>query len=136
MYLNLIKMWRLHIFTKNCFKLLINDRPTREFYTLKYKNGVMFTAVGIDREIPPGQLTDLSIANKLAVLDEKMAFMNMAGLVNTRVEFVGDGADKTKHYFRVLFIPILHGKIWWITLLHIIAYITVIYIALKRFGIW
>lgn len=129
-------MWKLHIFVKSCFRILVEDRPTMEFYKLKYKKGIMYTAVGIDREIPDGQYRDMAIANKLALLDEKMAYMNMGGLFRAEIDFVGEGADKTQHYFRILFIPIFYKQMWWITTLHIISYAIIVYLTFIRFGLW
>lgn len=129
-------MWKLNIYVKDCFKMLVADRQTSEMYKLKYKKGVMFTAIGIDKEIPVGPYTDQSVANKLAALDEKMSYMEMMGLFNVQMDFIGQGADQTQVFYRVLFIPILYKKLWWITILHILSYLIIGYFLFVKFGLW
>lgn len=130
MYFNIIRAWKNYIFTLDCFKILVNDPPTRELYNLKYTSGLMYTAIFIDKEIK-GDFIQQSLVNKMAILDEKMAVMNMVGLFNVRFDFIGDGKIKDKHYYRIIFIPIYRGKIIWWSLVHLIGWSTAVLLVIK-----
>jgi hypothetical protein len=40
MGLNIIKDWKNYRYTKECFRILVEDAGMREFYQLKYYKGV------------------------------------------------------------------------------------------------
>lgn len=122
MGLNIIKDWKNYKFTLDCFKMLVDDIPMREFYKLKYKRGVMFTAIFIDNELPE-KYRDQAILNKLAILDEAMAVMNMSGLFRVKFELVTAVPDENyRVWYRVLFIPTIH----WTTKLFTVLYPAII----------
>lgn len=104
MSLNIIKDWKNYNYAKECFRILVDDPGIKEYYKLKYKGGVMFTAVFVDSDLP-NEFVDQAILNKLAILDEAMMMMNMAGIFKVVVQFIPTQPDKKRTYYKILFKP-------------------------------
>lgn len=134
MGLNVIKDYKNYRFTLECFKMLAGDPGMNEIHPLKYKRRRLFTAIGIDKEIPP-QFVEISVFNKLALLDEAMTMMNMSGLFRITITRVLTDNPKNKdwNYYRVLFIPNLHWSTHFFTLVYLASIIAGSIYAFKHF---
>jgi hypothetical protein len=105
MYIPIITPLKNYTFVKECFQILVDDR-IGTLYGLKLKNGVMYTAIGFDKDVPPDYIPTV-IKNQLAALEEGLQAMNTDGLFKVELEDLKLPPDeKSRVYYRILFKPI------------------------------